>query len=537
MILKRKEFKDLSDKDKVYIKTIHANTDLSWDQRMSILINKFQISERTVRRWIKRLGYSEYREVENEEIREGKKRSYNPKSKYFIFTWAQNATPVHRPFWDNILRYAEFLDAEVGVFMGRYQNPTSLWTENMEKDEWWDEAFSVRDEDGLIVFSYLDGSRTHLHEYLDIMADVKIVPTAHSPLSGFEGLGGEKSAIFGHPRVHFQVLPALEGHNKKMMFTTGACTMKNYTDTKAGKKGEFHHTYGFVIVEIKDDLIFHIRQVIAERNGDFNDLIYRVTREGVFEVNECEAFVTGDIHVSQCHLPVMDKTMELFQYIRPKNLVVHDLFNGKSISHHDKRDPVKLYEKFTTKDDIVKEEIEGVHKFIDKYNLLDYNLIVVRSNHDEWLDRWIRNFDWRQDIPNAKEYAEYLYVALNGLAPKGIFPYILDKTYGDKITTLDFDESYKIKGWEVAQHGHMGANGSKSSMVGFRKLNTKMIVGDEHTPERKDGVVQVGTYSQLRMGFNKGPSSWMHCGAIIHDNGKVQMIFFAEDNNFTTLLG
>ena len=38
----------------------------------------------------------------------------------------------------------------------------------------------------------------------------------------------------------------------KMMMTTGSCTVKNYTDSKAGKKGEFHHTLGFVIIEIKD---------------------------------------------------------------------------------------------------------------------------------------------------------------------------------------------------------------------------------------------------------------------------------------------
>jgi hypothetical protein len=35
----------------------------------------------------------------------------------------------------------------------------------------------------------------------------------------------------------------------------GAITKKNYTDSKSGKVGDFHHTFGFVIVEIKDDNI------------------------------------------------------------------------------------------------------------------------------------------------------------------------------------------------------------------------------------------------------------------------------------------
>ena len=58
------------------------------------------------------------------------------------------------------------------------------------------------------------------------------------------------------------------------MLTTGACTVKNYTDSKSGKKGEFHHTLGFVIVEIKDDETFFIRQVHGNPSIFFDLLLY-----------------------------------------------------------------------------------------------------------------------------------------------------------------------------------------------------------------------------------------------------------------------
>jgi hypothetical protein len=48
----------------------------------------------------------------------------------------------------------------------------------------------------------------------------------------------------------------------KLILTTDAITKKNYTDSKSGKVGDFHLTFGFVIVEIKDDNTFFFdRQV------------------------------------------------------------------------------------------------------------------------------------------------------------------------------------------------------------------------------------------------------------------------------------
>jgi hypothetical protein len=96
------------------------------------------------------------------------------------------------------------------------------------------------------------------------MSDVKIQPTAVNPMSSMEGLSGINSCVFGAPKVQMEMIPVIEGSQPKMMVTTGAVTLSNYTDSKSGKKGEFHHTLGFVVVEIKDDDTFFIRPVTAE---------------------------------------------------------------------------------------------------------------------------------------------------------------------------------------------------------------------------------------------------------------------------------
>ena len=96
-----------------------------------------------------------------------------------------------------------------------------------------------------------------------------------------------------------------------------------------------------------------------------------------------------------------------------------------------------------------------------------------------------------------------------------------------------------VKNWELGQHGDIGSNGSRGSLMQFRQLNTKIVVGHYHTCARKDGALSVGTSTKLRVGYNKGASSWMNSHVIIHTDGRAQHILFIKDKYgvayFTTL--
>lgn len=514
------KFKELTDSDKAIIYKIHVDNSLPWDTRMSLLMSRYGISERTARKWIAKLGFSKFVEPENEVISKAKVKNVSS-SKYYFLSWAQNATPVHTPFLHNIKTYAEYLGAELYIVPGRYRNPTSVFTDL--KDDWWDTS----------IEEYLTLSRMGLHKGVTLVADVKVQPTASDPLSGFEGLTGESSTIFGHPRVHLKTLPVLEGHPFKFLFTTGAVTIPNYTDSKAGKKGEFHHTYGFVIVEVKDDETYFIRQVTADPNGNFYDLLNKVENNTVSIIPGVEAYVMGDLHSSEKDEPLFEATLEYLDILKPKNLMLHDIFSGKSISHHERKDPIKQYHKFKSGAAFLENEIEITLKDIE--TLLPYNPVIVRSNHCRWLDRWIVDQDWKKEIHNSPQYLKYALVLLENKAEDGLFPYIVRERFGDRVLCLKLNDSFKVCGWELANHGDLGANGSRGSIEQFRKFNTKIITADSHICYRKDGAVSVGTHSKPRMGFNNGPSSWCNGDAIIHENGKAQhLIFF--NNEFTTLL-
>jgi hypothetical protein len=221
------KFEDLTKEQIAFVKSIYEDKTLAWDERMDRLTELFDKSERTTRMWLVKLGFKEKLIEESEEFIKAKARKFDKSKKRFIISWAQNDTPVHEEFFKNMKAYAKYVDADIHVIAGRYKNPTSVFTDK-NHDTWVKE-----------LRPYLDAARHNIHKYVSIMSDIKIQPTASNPMSGMEGISGINSCIFGSPRVHMQVIPALEGYKPKVMWTTGAVTVENYTDSKSGKKENF----------------------------------------------------------------------------------------------------------------------------------------------------------------------------------------------------------------------------------------------------------------------------------------------------------
>lgn len=527
-------------KERIYAEELLINKELTHTEIAKLIHKKYKrLPVETIRATVRRASGNhgqigrEKGKLNPENIREknfkilfpkeysdAKKRKLT-KSKYYIITSAQNNTSLHRDFWDNIKAYSKFLNAEIHVILNRYKNPTSVFTDALS--EKWDSE----------ILPYSDAKRHHIHKHLVLMSDIKIQPTASLPLTGMEGLSGLNSCIFGHPKVQFKVIPALEGYEPKMMFTTGSVTKANYTDSKAGKKGEFHHTFGFCIVEIKDNDTFFIRQVTALQNGSFTDLCYNIKYSKVTKINRIDVAVLGDIHVGDDCKVVNAQQRKWLNYFKPKHTVLHDIFNGHSINHHEEKDPIKQYRRELDGSNDLSREINDMNAWLK--SMLKYNLVLASSNHTDWLDRYIRSNDWKKNIKNALIYVECAKIALSGKAPKGLIGYFVSKEFGDKVKVIGRDESFKFNEWELAQHGDVGGNGSKGSISQYRRLSTKLICGHSHSPSRQDGLLYVGTSTKLRVGFNVGASSWLNCDVIVHKDRKAQHIIYqGEEKEFTT---
>ncbi len=218
-------------------------------------------------------------------------------SKWMVFTGAQNATPVHKGFFAALQSFCKDQNAELCVIPMRYKNPTSVFSGSQRNREYWlrDVAIEELATKGVTeqqyhqkyyhrydpelptweqhldnyVAKYLYEQRRKLNDNLVVVGDVKVQPTRDDPLSTFTGMTHSESGIFGHTSLRLQCVPTPQNRLPKIITTTGACTIANYTDSAAGKTGEFHHVLGAVVVELEGPKKFHMYHINARSDGSF----------------------------------------------------------------------------------------------------------------------------------------------------------------------------------------------------------------------------------------------------------------------------
>jgi len=523
-------FKDLTQEQKDHIiNTYNQKDGESFEKRAISLSLTYDCSERTIRKWMsEKLGLKERIDIVPEVLEIAKTKIHDDGKKRFLITSAQSATPVNKSFLTNLEAYAEHIDAEILVIPFRYKNPTSVFTNKEENNDWWDPK----------IVKYLTLNRHDLNNGISVLSDVPIQPTATSPLNGLEGMTGEHSCVVGHPRMELKTIPVMEGCRPKIMFTTGACTKPNFTSSKVGKKGEFHFTTGFSIVEIKDDETFFFRQVSANANGEFIDLFYHVKKGIISKETEVEAIAFGDIHVANVDDRVINTTLDhLFPRLKPKAIFFHDIIDSESISHHNLKNPFKLHEQEMNGSNSLQKEINDMIDWLRPFK--DYNVHIVKSNHDTHIDQFLQTTSLQKitTLKNAIPYMVYSLATLNGEAPNGIVPYVINKHY-PKFKCLGIDDNVTVKGWLMSVHGHLGASGSRGSLPQYSRLSTKIMVGHSHTIGRIGGAISVGCSCKLRVGFNTSFNGWLNAHGIINRLGKAQLIVFFNTKDgmeYTTL--
>ena len=328
-------------------------------------------------------------------------RSELPQSKLYVVTCAQNATGIKKSFLQNLKLYCKEKKGELVILPLRYRNPTSRWTSGDEDEDWWKKD----------LLPYMFAGRQLLCRTLVLIGDIKVQPTATRPLTSFETITGDLSGIIGHPKLELKTVATPQNDIPKIMTTTGAVTVKNYTDTKAGKRGEFHHTYGACVVEITDKGGFHMRQINAKSDGSFIEMDRRYAGGKSTVAPPAEAIVFGDLHAPFVDPTVVKATWTgpkaLVKRLKPKYWVFHDSDDFYSRSHWEQTNPFAAVIKQKMGMDDVRKEIQKTVQFIDTVSKGGkHTNILVASNHDEHLLRWLKETDWRKDTVNDEFYLE-----------------------------------------------------------------------------------------------------------------------------------
>ncbi len=449
----------------------------------------------------------------------------------FIVTAALNATPVDPVWWKILQTMARNKGAELLVIPMRYKNPTSEWTGSQSNEEHWVDE----------VRPYLWNQRVALNKNLTLLADIKIQPTASAPTNGADAIAGASSAIIGHTKLEMRSIAAPSNAMAKVFTTTGACTVANYTDSRVGHIAEFHHSLSAIMVELQDSK-FHLRQLHYDaKTQSCTDLDRRYyPDEASGPAPRALALVMGDTHVRFIDPLVKEATFApggIIDTLRPECLIWHDVLDGHSCNPHHGANPFhKLAKRNADRDDVRAEVLEAL-TFIRRHTPPDTQSVVISSNHDDFLRRWIERTDWREDPTNAEFYLETALEMVKqtrlgdgGTEYPNPFALCVNRMDWANVRALDTDESFVLGGVEMGMHGDRGPNGARGSIKNLRRVGIKSIIGHGHSPGINEGAYQAGTSTRLRLEYNHGASSWLNAHVVLNADGKRQVILIIDGN-------
>ena len=361
------------------------------------------------------------------------------------------------------------------------------------------------------------------------ISTVKIDPKGVDPLQGMERIAQrDGSVIFSSPKQRLKAVANKRSDLPFVMMTTGSITRseyrsKAYAKTRRDIMAQYDHVMGGLIVEIEDSEIFHYRQIQFEKSGNFVDLGTYYQGNNVSTLLP-EALIMGDYH-SIDKDPIADAALRsLAKQLQVKTLVMHDVFDGKSISHHDQHRKIYRSMLFQKGKLSLENELEVLAQDLNDWSKLVKEIVVVESNHDDFLARYLEDGRWINEAHNYK-----MASLLNAEMVKGNRPLIegakMKGLKAENIKWLEKDDSFKIARVELGDHGDKGSNGAKGSLPSMERAYGNSISGHSHSPEILRGAWQVGTTSKLKLDYNRGgSSSWFHTSCLLYKNGARQLI-------------
>lgn len=431
------------------------------------------------------------------------------KHKRFVITTAVAGCVVNTKFYDSIKNYCKLKNAMLLIL------PADNKLQELDKD-------LVSNEN--IVFGDIK-----LNNNLSI-SPIKVAPRQIDPVTGLKRLVHQKgtSLIFASPKQ--RMMPVCTSNIKipRVLMATGAITEAKYNNRKHVNRridylGDLDHVIGALVVEIRDKELYHFRQ-LQFIDDCFIDLGVEY-HPNKTKKTHAEGFVLGDYHSGETDPKADQAWSEVCDMISVKYQVLHDFFNGLSINHHEEENKILLADRVKNGENNLTKELIQAKRDLDKLKKRSKHIVVTKSNHDEFLDRWVRECKYIEDPVNhliGHKLAGYMLEGQDPLkAGVELFGYKTD----EKTIWLDRDSDFYISGFQCANHGDRGGNGKRNPGIrGLEECYGKVIFGHRHFFEILRGAVGVGTSSLLKLSYNAGASAWVHSSCLVYPNGSFQLI-------------
>lgn len=443
-----------------------------------------------------------------------------PNKKRFVITTAVTESKVHKGFLAAINTYCKKENAGL-IVMPTKSTGNSRWVlDSVLKDE----CFVMDD--------------VQLNSNLKLLGLITAAKTT-DPTTGLPRIGQRNGTfITASPKQRLKFVATGVNKLPHALMSTGAITVPSYdTASILNKKSEYiaenDHIMGAIIVELDNNDAFHFRQIQADSSGNFVDLGILYGKLGTKPMAP-SAFILGDWHSGETDPIAATAFLQLSKKLKVDTLVMHDIFSGTSVNHHAAHRKIEQAKLASEGKLDLKSELQGLADDLHLIQTYAKNVVVVKSNHEEFLERYLQEARYVDDPHNHRLALELAAAYFDGNNP---VQYYVEKLSGVKTKArwLKRDEDYSVAGIHLGNHGDLGANGARGSAVSLEAAHTNVVYGHSHTPEILRGAWCVGTTSLLTLSYNRGPSSWFHTSCLVYPNGMRQLVN-CIDGKLTTKL-
>ena len=458
-------------------------------------------------------------------------RAKKQRSGTYILTSAQNNTHIHRKFWDNLVAYADFRGAQILIGTYSYNvnayGPLSVKRNHarVERNLWYDPE----------IEPYFADERFEIAPGLIWAGEQNIMPTAVRPLSGLETYTRTFSGIFPHPKLALESVPTPPNSPAKLNFTTGSVTQRNYIAKNTGFRASETHAYSALIVEVTKSGKWFVRQLEADEEGVFCDLEWKVSGGKCKRGQWVEAINWGDVHATHLELAIRRICWDkggILDHLRPKYQFFHDILDFYARNHWDIGNHHRMFERFVEGKDSVEAEIAEVVDFLRFAGRKWCKSVVVDSNHDNALERWLRDANFKTDPLNAEFYLEAQLAKYRAMRAQNERFHLVEWSCRraqcpPSVQFLREDQQFPICGGQIecGMHGHRGTDAFRGSPQGLARLGRKVNIGHTHSAKIHEGVYVAGLSASLEPHYAKGrPKSWSHSHIVTYRSGQRQII-------------
>jgi hypothetical protein len=452
----------------------------------------------------------------------------------FIITSAVTGCDVDENFYKSLKKLAKKKNAKILVIV------CSDPAKNKDKENKLGHVDKTLAENETIIIE-----DTALNENLHI-STIKLTAKQINPLTGLDRMGKkEGSFIYASPKFFLKYVAVRNNKNKlpHCIMTTGAITKADYNSDmymsqRTANLAEFDHKLGAIYVEIENKKQYHFRQVqcLNDEGEIYLDAIKYSPSSTKTE--RPEAFIMGDLHVGATCPKTRQAWIDIIKKFKPKKIVLHDALNGHSINHWIEKDIIAKALQVKAGLDCLDKELRLFGEELKFWAGLVEEVIMVPSNHNDWLERWLRKAGYAKDPKNhytGVSIAKYWMDKIQaGIKCSPIEPALAEYCKMDipNVQWLGRNDDYYIGDVQINCHGDVGVNGSRGSLISMESAYGSSASGHSHTAGIIRDAWAVGTSTHLQEAYNNGPGTWTNTSMLIYKDGS-RCLYNAIDGKWT----